>query len=441
MKIKTAFLSLVLALTGALHADEQVKYDEKTEIEALKLAVANLTTKTDGLTSKTSVLDKVKIEGLVDLRFDDSRQTYKRTGSEGVYGRRAEAKIFGKLSPAVTYSLGFDFVEAKMKDFGVEIADVQLIPFTNLTPGWTYQLKLGQYRQPFGIVPQTSSSATNLAERPMIFGGATLLNPGGVTGTNTKIVGERVMGAFVSHKKKLVDNVLSWEVQGAVANSNEDQAVGKNKLGATDAFPAQILDESPTLQARVGLGLDLISTKVGMSYIADSRNLGWNTADPTRQRTSEIIGYECQTAIANNMLILQGEYVHAQNLSSTGSALAPVGKNTSQDGYYVDVLFDVLPIFTAPEKGDALQLIFRVERYWEQDKTATVGPAYGYLNLSGLAGGIKWSYLGGKNHTAVNYYIQANDGMYGGYTAPQYGTAPDIGMPSSLLVVQQQVAF
>lgn len=463
-KEKLAVLGLVAMLAAparGLWADEAApagKSDESVKIEAMEEAI-------EGLTKKTEYLDMFHMEGFADLRYDDVRTPYKSsgfpaalfggagTGEAGMYGKRAEVKIFGKIMPGYTYSLGYDFVANKIKDLGIEVADLQLIPFLDVTPEWTYQLKVGQYRQPFGIVPQTSSSKITLAERPLIYGGKQLSSPSlGANMTaigSAKIVGERVMGLFVNHKKKFTDSgILAWEIQGAAANdTTEDQAVGQGSV--TTGFPLQALDQDPSWQARMALNssaLDVIfgeksKFQVGASYSRNSTNTSWMAAGSTTytaQITDETYGAELLIEAWNKMLISQTEWIHqnGQMAMFPSVPLAKSGVGTSREGFYSDLLIDVLPLFTTPAKGDALQLIFRGEKYMEsQTSGVNIG---GYNNLVGAAGGLKYSYAGGKNHTAINYYVQAADGQFGGYTT---ATGVNLGGPSTMLVLQQQFAF
>ncbi|MES2201069.1 MAG: porin [candidate division FCPU426 bacterium] len=430
-------LAALMAAGRPLVAEEEMidsAREQKIEIEALKEAV-------EGLTTKTEYLDRFKVEGFTDIRYDDKRTPYTGTGEAGMYIKRAEIKMNGKLAPSVTYSLGFDFAASKLKDAGVEIADINLIPTMDFLPEWTYQLRVGQYRQPFGIVPQTSSSKINLAERPMIFGGVTLTHPQAFT---TKIVGERVMGLFLTHKKKLIESgMLAWELQGAVSNDvTEDQVSGATSVAA--GFPLQSKDQDPSWQGRASFNsnaLDFLlgeksKIQAGMSYSRDSINSVWMASVTGTVKVDETYGAEFVLEGFNKMLIVQSEWVRQNAV-----IVFPKGVTKNREGFYADVLVDVLPFLTTPEKGDALQLIFRAEKYME---TKTAGLDRGGMdNLVGLAGGLKWSYMGGKNHTAINYYVQASDGQFGGYVK---GGLPGItvasnGAPSTLFLIQQQFAF
>jgi hypothetical protein len=467
-------LGLIALLAGArLRAEEEAAdsaaHDQKMEIEALKEAV-------EGLTAKTEYLDKFHMEGFTDLRYDELRTHYAPigaayvsdgTGVGGMYDRRAEIKIFGKLGSVTSYSLGFDFAELKLKDVGIEVADLPMIPFTDLAPEWVFQFKVGQYRQPFGIVPQTSSSKINMVERPIIFGGQSLGNPLKLSG---KMVGERVMGVFVNHKKKLVENILSWTVQGAIANdATEDQAAGQNKViddvGNTTVatiaqpkdFNKQFYDQDFSYQARLALGLDFMSlflpeksaNTLGASISHDSNNTKrWLQSDPLFIGMIDTFGFDWLTELANKMVIIQAEFVRQNTASTTGGPGAYQGQLKINEGYYVDVLFDMLPLICTPTKGDALQLIARIEQYRTPNTfgTALTNPNFNGMNtLDGLGFGLRWSYLGGKNSTSINYFVQANNSQLSGYAEKNAAagfTNFNVGdVPSGLFVIQQQMAF
>jgi hypothetical protein len=398
-----------------------------------------------GLEAAVKTLSKVRVDGFVNLRYDDERNPSQATipdantdnnGKSGIYSRRAEFKFQGKLSGNATFALGYDFSENKHKDLGIEVKEVSMIPFMDF-PGATFDLRVGQFRMPFGITPQTSSSSIWFPERPMIFGARQNTNSQLNAGA---LVGERVMGLQGRHKGALA-KVMKYDVQsGVFNNATQDQAAGQNSLQG--AFTNQDNDQDHSNIGRLAIELSFLNfmlpekskIQTGASYIHDSTNSAYQAQLNSQISYSEVLGAELLISLANKMLEIQSEFVRRQ--TGINAANGAVLSNY-REGWYGDMAFDWLPLFMSEiEKGDALHTIFRYE---ENSLFNTVN---GFTNkVTKLGVGLKKSYWGGKNHTSINYFVSAPDGMFGGDGRAAADGGTGISAPETQIVIQQQFAF
>lgn len=409
---------LVVGLAG-LVGSAPVRAEEDNDMKIWRESVEE---RLRELHNEVSDFNNIRMDFFTDLRGDYETLPSQNTpgsnagkGSSGFYNRRAEAKFYGKVQPNVTASVGFDFTELKLKDAGIQIDELPLIPFFDGGP--ELSVRLGQFRMPFGIETQTSSSAIWFAERSFLNGGA-----GG-----TKLIGERAMG--FQGKTMIKTGVVDLDLAAGGFNMlSKDQESGKNNLfssfgGLTP--PSQVFDQDLSYVGR--LGLDLAFAKgflpeksklvLGGSYGRDSQNTVWR-AQNNNIKYQEVVGADLLFNLGRQTK-LQAEWV------SLGTFTGP---NTVayREAYYGQAAFDVLPLFSSEiAKGDALELLARIE----QEKFFN---SNGAVEKDRLAFGLKSSYWGGKNHTALNYYITAPNGQYGGTKA---------GGPDQLIVLQQQIAF
>lgn len=430
-----AMIGLAASITAplALRADEESDHELKVELEAIKEEI-------NGLKASRFDMGAMALDGFVDLRYDDNKSyaavTNNLSGLSGMYARRAEIKMSGYLGTRIVYSLGFDFTELKHKDLGVEVLDVPFLPFVDM-PNYAWSIKVGQYRMPFGIAPQTSSSAIWFSERPMWNGGKNF------TG-GAKLVGERVMGVQARQKVKY-DGILSYDLQfGGFNNATDDQAAGVNKIQAgaapaagkglgdqVDNFKAQTTDENLSWIGRFAFTWDFLNgflpekskIQTGVSYIKDSKDTIWMATTNAAQRADEIVGLEGVLNLGPQ-ISWQSEWVSVN--SGLGYGFTP----THVEGWNSDLSVDTLPWLASEiEKGDKLELLFRL------DEQSTY-PLAGAQRVDRIGGGLKWSYLGGKNHTSINYFVDAPEQMFGGD-----GRTANTKAPNSYLVIQQQFAF
>lgn len=359
--------------------------------------------------------NKVRFDAFANMRYDDTRRPSANTGESGFYTRRAEFKFTGLIKPGVVYSLGFDLPDAKLKDVGLEISGLPLVPFMDGSPEWT--LRAGQFRIPFGIMPQTSSSGTFLPERPIIFGGA---NNFGIT----RIVGERVMGAQGRLKQKL-GGLVSLDAQAGGFN-NATQDATRNNTSIAGQYNLQPADNDLSWVFRGAFSWDFIkaflpeksSLSTGASFIRDSKNTVWMANTSATQLSDEVQGAELKLALGTQILV-QSEFARIL-------AFQNGGLSSQREGWYANLIVNVLPwIASDIAKGDKLEVILNLEDH-------TTFPLAGANRLSRVGGGVKWSYWGGKNHTSVNYLVDGPD--------QNFGVSP-AGAPTTRFIIQQQFAF
>ncbi len=447
-----AALGLLTALISPMRAwamDEEVDQDKdmKIRLEALEEEVK-------GLRGETFELNNLKTEGFVDMRYDDVRVPANNAGLSGIYIRRAEFKMFGYLGTRMIYSLGFDFTELKHKDVGLEILDVPFLPFVDL-PDYAWTIRVGQYRMPFGISPQTSSSGIMMSERPLWNGGGTSM-----VGQPGRIVGERVMGVQLRQKVKY-DGVLSYDLQGGgFNNATDDQTAGVNKMQVASApknitnassitpafydnFKAQTTDQDLSWIGRFAISWDFVQAflpekskiQTGVSYIYDGKNTVWSAGKLSNTvRADEVVGAEL-------MVQLSPQFISTTEWVAANRGFGLYVDPTHTEGWSTDLALDFLPwIQSSVEKGDKMELLFRLEEETEYPawnkvvNKVWVGSSAN--RFSRIGGGFKWSYLGGKNHTSFNYYVDAPEQMFGGDNRGASYNAP-----VTTFILQQQFAF
>jgi hypothetical protein len=441
-------LSLVasMAMPAFVRAEETTENDLKVRLEALEEAV-------EGFNKKNEEFSKAYFEGFVNLRYDQEANPSKNylgeqtaptlnaartddNGQNGFYLRRGEAKWSGRLADTVVYSLGFDFVEGKIKDAGVEFRDVNLIPYLDM-PELLQTIRLGQYRMPFGIYPQASSSAILFPERPFTNGGR-LNNNSGMGAVAS--VGERVMG--VQNRVKAKSYIISADIQaGLFNNMTQDQAATKNKL--QDAFDQQDNDGNLSYAFRTAFEHNYIygilpeksKIQTGFSYFMDKKDANYQTGLNAGQLADEVYGLELLINVGPDLL-WQTEWLHRNN-NMTGNAGPASGIGSVAEGWYSEMAWNFLPLVKSEiEKGDALQLAFRIE------EQVSFNAAGAWKPLTRLSQGLKWSYMGGKNHTSINYFVMAPDHQYGGdYRRAGADRGTGISAPETQIVVQQQWAW
>jgi hypothetical protein len=284
-----------------------------------------------------------------------------------------------------------------------------VIPFVD--SGLTARVRVGQYRIPFGIMPQTSSSATFLPERPLIFSGG------------QAVVGERVMGVQGRTTKKLGFINLEGHA-GGFNNATQDATAGQTSIGGQ--FTAQDEDNDLSWVFRTVIAWEFLkaflpeksSLSTGASYVRDSRNTVWMASTVGTQRSAEVQGADLKLALGTQIL-LQGEFARILSFQNGGFS-------SGHEGWYADLIVDLLPwIASDIAKGDKLELILHLE-------DVTTFPLAGALRNSRAGGGVKWSYWGGKNHTSVNYLVDGPN--------QNFGQSPN-GPPVTRFIIQQQYAF
>ena len=103
------------------------------------------------------------------------------------------------------------------------------------SPGWSWTLKVGQFRQPFGIEQQTGSSSIAFPERAIMDGGAAPMGA-------VKLVTERVMGLHIIQAKDF--GPFGYKAQFTLAN---DKATTRTTLRTPARWNHQGLSQQPGL--------------------------------------------------------------------------------------------------------------------------------------------------------------------------------------------------
>jgi hypothetical protein len=242
------------------------------------------------------------------------------------------------------------------------------------------------------------------------------------------------------------NGILSYDLQfGAFNNASDDQAAGKNSIGAGanaststavsfanfDNFKAQTTDEALSYIGRfaftwdflAGLLPDKSKVQTGVSYIYDSKDTVWMATTNAARRNNEVVGAELLVQLGSQ-IAWQSEWVSVN--SGFGIGVTPA----HAEGWNSDLSIDSLPwICSNIEPGDKLEWLFRLDE-------ESAYPLAGAQRVDRIGGGLKWSYLGGKNHTSIDYFVDAPEQLFGGDFRTAKGTAPN-----TYLIVQQQFAF
>jgi hypothetical protein len=348
-----------------------------------------------------SAWDRFKFEAFAHLRYDS--QDSKRV--RGLYARRVETKLVAKLWDQANGVFGYDFAENKLKDLGLELDGLPLWPGAD---DWRWKLQVGQFRQKFGIEPQTGSTKVWFAERALVYGGA---QP---TTYTVKLVAERAMGLHALQQKSFGPLVYSLGL--SVANDlSEDQAVGKNRISPADAFPKQSTDENPSFSSRLGLDLNLGAFKAGVggSYARDNQNNAFLATKPADQRFDEILGWDLSAEVAK-LWKLQGEWVASNALRGD------LGLSARREGWVLQQSLQPWRFFS-PE-APQVELLARYE-------SLAPNVHLGARSLGAATAGLKWAYGDGRQQLLLQYTAYALNNDFGAAAGTE------------LWVLQQQLQF
>jgi hypothetical protein len=390
-------LAILAVLAGSVQAEEAL---------SPTASVSEL----DGLKARIDDIQKAwHVEGYTQLRYDD--QQYKisgiaapnsgkyRVGSDGTkpvntrgaYIKKFEIKTSGEVVKNLKWVAGYDFAEGKVKDLGTEWSHLPAL----IGAEWT--LKVGQFRQPFGIEPQTGTPQLAFHERSLINGGASPLTPPASAAWNTQLIGERVLGIQVLKSR----DFGKFGVNAALAASDDggDQAKGSNSLAT--GFPSQFNDENPTLTGRLGVSCGLWGGhKLGVSYQRNSKDTVFMASSPAAQSFDETLGLDWRCEIGKKAFA-QAEWI-GQNAGINGAS----GLTARREGWYAESGANLLGIFV-PQASDKLELLGRYERVNTNLHAVTYSPT-----LTAATAGIKWTY--GKNsQTSLNYTAYGVDDDFG----------------------------
>ena len=424
---KMALLGMLaaLALAPTLRAEEATSESSMAdEAEEMRVQLGALSSQMNDLKKMADEMPKIGIN--VDLRYD--KQTYNTgtiansasapvlftqnptpNGKAGMYAKRVEFEFKGKISSWAQYHLQFEAAGLKLEDLGVELNGLSLLPFVS-TGSYTADVKIGQFRQPFGVEPQTGSSSTPFPERALMYGGA---NPFNGTYATAKLVTERVMGLHFKHAHGL--GPIAYEIAFAIADDENDQASGVSAISATQA-----VDQDPSEMGRLGLNLvflndmlkDILAVKFGASAMHDSLNTAFMSSSPATQAWADNIGWDATIDVLKNWHLL-GEWV------SRNSFTATAGLTKRQEGWYLLSTMEPLKWFDA----DAPKIEWNTRYEGFLPDVDRIGAATNLFATSdnAITTGVKWSFVG-KNYTSVNYTVYGLGNNFGALAGTELWT-------------------
>lgn len=465
-QFKWAALALVGLLAAApLAADKDPNLDVQDSMEDLRSSLGTLSNQVNAL--QTTVGNEIMWNVNTDIRYD--YQPYKTpgaptaarplatpygapNGTAGMYAKRVELEGTGKIATDLYWNLQFEFVGLKIEDTGFDYKNLSLLPYVSM-PGYNWEIKVGLYRQPFGIENQTGSSSTPFPERAIMDGGA---NPAGYS----KIVTERVMGlqAITSHSY----GMFGYKIQAAVADNTSDQDPASGGFGGTYTnvitYPANVTtvtttynatdgfglktDQDPSEFGRLGLDINImpkvVTLNLGGSALHNSANtvfFATGKANAAKQIWSDNIGadFTLDAPVINDKL--WGEWVSQNKFTDGGGAgiyagnKGPGSFNGRAEGWYL--VNSIKPLAFVNADWQSLELLARIESFAPDvnaEGKSLVANAYKATSEQAATVGMKY-YYAGKNYTSINYTAYALNGNY-----------RTLG-PASLFTIQQQFNY
>jgi hypothetical protein len=403
---KALFGAAVLAVAGAAPA---LRAADDSDVEALRSTLGGLTQQFNDL--KTWVDAMPKFELNTDMRYDYQRYGSGTLGSggkvfaikdpandgvTGLYAKRTEVKLRGAAMPWLFYDVQYDFSAMKLEDVGVEMLGLSFVPGMETT-GWTFDAKLGQFRQPFGIEAQTGSSASFFPERSMLNGGA---NPV-VAKASTQIVKERVMGLHLKHSHDF-GGMFGWTVQATVANDIENATGLVDTSSVAGWSAAQAKDQDPSEFGRLGLdsskSLPMGSKlSIGASAIHDSRNTAPWAGSGSAVGYADTFGGDAMLEMADWKL--QGEFA---SRASYGA-----GSFGRQEAWYL--VSDLEPLKVWNADAPKVELLTRYEGDTADvdhvaSNTDILAGSKNKPAINAVSLGLRYYWIG-KNYTSLNYTV------------------------------------
>jgi|GEM_PF-2289978 hypothetical protein len=362
-------------------------------------------------------------------------------GYAGGYIRRVELGATGKLAPWVSWSAQIDLAALKLEDVGLDAKTLPLLPGLSV-PGYEWELKLGQYRQPFGIENQTGSLNLPFPERAIMDGG--YCPAAFSSATPVKLVYERIFGAqlITGHNY----GAFGYKLQAALGDDQKDQDPGSSAtLGAfggaisnTYTAATQSLglttDQDPSEFARVGLDLNALPTvatlSVGASAIHNPTNSKLLAVTGTAESWQDTYGFDALLGIPAAKTQVQGEWVCQNSFANDASSYAAKGVHGQligrAEGWYIESSTKPLAFFN--KDWTQMDLNLRLEDVVPDVNAAGRLAPFVATSVQANTVGLKWSYKG-RNYTSLNYTNYALNGDYKAIAG------------SSLFSVQQQINY
>jgi hypothetical protein len=368
-------------------------------------------------------------------------------GYAGMYIRRVEAEVSGKVTDWSLWHVQMDLASLTFEDLGVELKDLPLLPYVD-TGSWNFSMKVGQFRQPFGLVQQTAFSDRAFPWGAMMFGAP---NPfqasyaAGNGGDGMTLVGQYVMGIHLTQQHDW--DFLGYKAQFAIANdsgikngNNGDQPAGGYTIGGATLIPAsplngalgavkvsadqaQTTDTNPSEIGRLGLDLKFIpdvALSVGGSAVHDSAYSQSFDTSSRNENWYDVAGLDASLTVKHVPWKVWGEYVGSNYMN------ANTGLIQHAEGWYVTNSLRPFALFMA--QPPAIDFNVRYESYNANTDAAANLPYWAVSSVQAVTYGIKWRYAG-KNYTSANYTVYAMNGDFGAAAG------------SELFSIQQQVNF
>ena len=436
-QFKLAALALAGLMAAAPLAAEKDANDIQDSMEDLRASLGTLAGQVNNLQAAN---DKALVWNVnTDLRYDYA--PYKVFGAgtaaqplalpygapngyTGMYAKRVELEATGKIATDLYFNLQFDFAGLKIEDTGFDYKNLSLLPFVAM-PGYNWEVKVGLYRQPFGIENQTGSSSIPFPERAIMDGG---YNPAGYA----KIVTERVMGVqfITSHNF----GMIGYKLQAAVADNTSDQDPGSSvttgSYGAGNPSLGLNVDQDPSEFGRFGLDLNfnpkVVTLNLGGSALHNSANTVFFATTGATENWSDNYGadFTLNVPIAND--VVWGEWVMQDKFNNNGAGTPAAAGNlvSHAEGWYITNSLKPLAFFNADWTN--LELNARIEQF-APNVNANYA-AFAVNSEQAATIGLKYFYAG-KSYTSVNYTSYALNGDYSAIGA------------SSLFSVQQQFNY
>jgi hypothetical protein len=368
-------------------------------------------------------------------------------GYAGMYIRRVEAEVSGKITPMALWHVQMDLGSLTFEDLGIELKELPLLPYVD-TGSWNFGLKVGQFRQPFGIEQQTAFSDRAFPWGAMMFGAP---NPfqasyaAGNGGDGMTLAGQYAMGLHLMQQHDW--DFLGYKAQFSLVNdsgikngNNGDQPAGAYTLTGSTLIPAsplngalgavkvsadsaQTTDTNPSEVGRLGLDLKFIpavALNVGASAVHDSAYSQSFDTSTHNENWYDVEGLDATLTVKHIPWKVWGEFVGSNYMNGTSGLIQ------HSEGWYVTNSLRPLAFFM--DDAPAIDCNIRYESFNANTDAAANLPYWATSSVQAISYGIKWRY-DGKNYTSANYTVYAMNGNF----AAAAGT--------ELFSIQQQFNF
>jgi len=453
-----AGLAAGLTLAGTARADEAAadsdkavkaapvaatSTDQTDAIEELRTSLANLTGQLNTLKAANEYLPQVHVLAVFEYAYEryDSVTLYTvkggpqannyaapvqngaPTGAAGFFVPTSEVELDGKINKWADWELKYTFAKNAIEDTGLKLHGISLLPGVD-TGNWTWDLKVGDFRQAFGNEPQTGTSDLAFTQRALMFGGYNPLanTAAGTTYTANSawpasksfFVGQRVLGLFFTQAHDF--GPAGYTAQFNLVNDTENEQTAGDTTLFNDAKgngvdTDQSADNAFTEIGRFGINVNVIpgisTFKVGGSEIHNSNNTAPFAVGPAGQVYEDIQGadFTIESNVAHDKV--WGEWVGANKFQDVSGYMGQL-KNRAE-GWYLSDSFQPLLFFW--KDAPKVELLARYENINPNLVATANNPGYVASTEQAITTGIKWTYTG-KDFTAINYTVYGIDGNF-----------------------------